>query len=103
MTTTSTSDDTAALPRRVRRWAVASGLVGIGVGSLATVLVIGHADEPSQDPASVRLSDVGSACRDWMSSGGVADRDDQRWCTDMVDWMDDHLSGRTGTWMMHDR
>lgn len=47
---------------------------------------------------------ISGACRDWadQSRAGTSASDLER-CHDMVEWMDDHMSSRGGTWMMPQR
>jgi len=49
-----------------------------------------------QDPASMQAT-----CEQWMSTnsnGGASGTDTTGWCTQMVDWMDQHMGG-WDTWM----
>jgi hypothetical protein len=47
---------------------------------------------------------MGNSCRDWVNQEGAESGASRRArCTDMVDWMDAHMSSRGGNWMMQDR
>jgi hypothetical protein len=47
---------------------------------------------------------MGGACRDWVDRAGAGRAAGRRArCTDMVEWMDAHLSDQGGTWMMRSR
>ena len=51
-----------------------------------------------QSPERMRTS-----CQTWVDQDrGDAGGPDQQRCDDMVDWMDQHMSGRGGDWMMDD-
>lgn len=50
-----------------------------------------------QDPARMT-----TACRNWVEQQRDADATSLGRCTDMVQWMDDHMSRDAGRWMMDD-